>query len=121
MEIEPLDDNSICIMCGNPDVKVSHRNLSYVWQSSKNVSQRAIDKETYLFSCAQCNHIFWVERHINWNTGRYTRRYIVHYQDWEDYIDMEIPTGSYAPMLLYNVDDAWITHLMYLKETQNVK
>lgn len=70
--------------------------------------------------CINCSHIFFIKRHVNWETGEYSKRFIVNYQDWEDYIDMEIPVGPYAPALLYDPDDAWLIHKIYM-EGENVK
>lgn len=50
----------------------------------------------------------------------YTARQYVHYQDWEQHIDMVIPIGAWETPLLDNEDDAWAIHLTALDALNNL-
>jgi hypothetical protein len=64
----------------------------------------------YPCECSSGHMTFLAQQSEDGDKYDYTMRAFVHYQDWEEHIDMSITAGAHEIDLCDDEDDAWIIH-----------
>lgn len=103
----PDHNGSVCPFCGQP----------LMFSGNTIFRQNRKHYKCKMFPCVCPNkHICFVTvEEIQENVYEVIQRVFVHYQDWEDHIDMTIQEGPYEIPHLDDEDDAWYIHLTALR------
>ena len=116
VEVDYPDGNGICPFCGDEH-----------FEYAGSEQQDCFDGYTCTAYACTCSlgHVFFTstENIINndYNYIRFYQRMFVHFQDWEDHIDMTIEPGAFHTPLLDNEDDAWVINQKLIKKIQDQK
>ena len=107
-----FQESTVCPFCG--EFLGLQREVVPYSSHSQNYSSTM-----YVFVCKN-HHMAWVsvERFEINDELKIINRCFVHYQDWEDHIDMSITPGPFEIPHLDDEDDAWIIHLLALENYQ---
>lgn len=114
VEVQYADHNgSVCPFCGLP---AAYEQTSEDWE------REGYKVKLYPCSCPM-GHLFFVavETTITDDDYLFLTRAFVHYQDWEEHIDMTITAGAYVIPHLDDEDDAWVIHLELLEKANESK